>query len=189
MVHRAGDSTLKPSPTFRTLISEEQLLARIHELGVQISRDYAGKRPLLVSVLKGGYIFLADLSRAISENHEVDFMAVSSYAGGTSSTGSVRILNDLSQSIKGRHVLLIEDIYDTGLTLRYLRNHLELREPASLAICTLLRKIRPQHAGVVLEYVGFDIPDEFVVGYGLDYDEIYRNLKDISILELPPDQE
>lgn len=165
------------------------LQVRIREMGTQISKDYRDKRPLLVSILKGGFIFLADLSRSIDTDHEVDFMSVSSYAGGTSSTGSVRILSDLSQSIKGRHVILIEDIYDTGLTLRYLRNHLELREPASLAICTLLRKTRPKHANVLLEYIGFDIPDEFVVGYGLDYDELYRNLRGISILELPEDED
>ena len=182
-------TALNPSPTFRTLISAEDLRARIQELGARIAEDYRGKRPLLVSILKGGFVFLADLTRSMYEDHEVDFMAVSSYAGGTRSSGSVRILGDLSQSIKGRHVLLIEDIYDTGLTLLYLKNHLELREPASLKICTLLRKERAFHAGVTLDYVGFEIPDEFVVGYGLDYEEIYRNLPEIAILQLPPKTE
>ena len=166
-----------------TLLAKDVLDARVREIGAQISEDYREKRPILVSVLKGGFVFHADLIRAIDEPHEVDFMAVSSYAGGTTSSGSVRILGDLSQSIKGRHIVLIEDIYDTGLTLSYLRNHLQLREPASLAICTLLRKKRPHAADVPLEYVGFDIPDELVVGYGLDYDELYRNLPDIAILE------
>ncbi len=180
---------MSPSHSFRTLIPEEQLRRRVAELGAQIAGDFSGKRPLLISILKGGFMFLADLSRAVREDHEVDFMAVSSYAGGKISTGSVRILSDLSQSIKGRHVILIEDIYDTGLTLRYLKNHLQLREPASLSICTLLRKERPEHAGVELDYVGFEIPDEFVVGYGLDFEEIYRNLPEIAILEMAPTTE
>lgn len=171
----------------KTLISAEELARRVGEIGAEISSEFEGKRPLLVSILKGGFIFHADLTRAVTIPHEVDFMGVSSYMGGAESSGTVRILNDLSQSIKGRHVILIEDIFDTGLTLGYLRNHLLLRSPASFSICTLLRKEKADAVDVPLEYVGFDIPDEFVVGYGLDYDELYRNLPEIAVLDLNSD--
>ncbi len=168
----------------KILIPEQRIQARIKELGAQISRDYEGQRLLLVCVLKGGVMFLSDLRRAISTPHEIDFMAISSYGGTkTESSGIVRILMDLNTNIYGRHVLIVEDIIDTGHTLQYITENLETRDPASLKICTLLNKPERREVPIKVDYVGFDIPNEFVVGYGLDYDELYRNMPFIGVLK------
>lgn len=168
----------------KVLISREQLHARIAELGETISRDYAERNLLLVCVLKGGVLFLSDLTRAIRAPHEFDFMAISSYGGArTESTGVVRILMDLNSNIENRNVLIIEDIVDTGRTLSYITQNLRTRAPASLKICTLLNKPSRREVEVKLDYVGFDVPNEFVVGYGLDFDELYRNLPFIGVLK------
>jgi hypoxanthine phosphoribosyltransferase len=158
------------------------LQARVAELGAQIACDYAGRAPVLVGILKGATLFVADLARAINLPVEFDFMAVSSYGSATTSSGIVRITKDLDSSIDGRDVILVEDIVDSGMTLRYLREYLERRNPASLAVCTLLDKQVARKADVAVEYVGFQIPDAFVVGYGLDYAERYRNLPYVGIL-------
>ena len=167
----------------KILIQEDEIRRRVKELGEEISRDYQGKEPTLVSILKGGIIFLSDLVRALSILHEIDFMSVSSYDGGTESSGVVRILADLSINIEGRDVIIVEDIVDTGLTLDYIRHILLARHPESLRICTLLDKKSRRRVEVPLDYVGFVIPDAFVIGYGLDYAEKYRNLPYIAILE------
>ena len=168
----------------RVLISEEQIQGRITEMAAQIEADYADKEDLLlICVLKGGYIFLGDLSRALKRPHGLDFMGVSSYGSGTSSSGAVQIIMDLKQPIYGRHVLIVEDIIDSGRTLSYMRQNLLARQPASLQICSLLNKPSRREVEVPVEYIGFDIPDEFVVGYGLDFDELYRNLPYIAVLK------
>lgn len=168
----------------KILIPSDRLQARIYELGAQISRDYGESRPLLVCVLKGGVMFLSDLSRALSIPHELDFMAISSY-GGTrvESSGVVRIIMDLNANIQGRHVLIVEDIVDTGHTLHYMVDTLHTRNPASLKVCALLNKPDRRDVEIKLDYVGFDVPNEFVVGYGLDFDELYRNLPYIGVLK------
>lgn len=166
----------------RVLITEEQIRQRVAELGSLISKDYEGKDLTLICILKGGILFLADLMRAITIPLSVDFMATSSYGASTESSGVVRILKDLDMAIDARHVLLVEDIIDTGHTLDYLVRILQERQPASLRICTLLNKPTRREVEISLDYVGFDIPNEFVVGYGLDYNEIYRNLPYIGIL-------
>ena len=166
----------------KVLIDEERLQERIRELGRELSQDYAGRELLLVGVLKGAVFFMADLMRNLSVPCEIDFMAISSYGAATDSSGVVRILKDLDINIEGRHVLVVEDIIDSGLTLSYLLRNLESREPASLEICALLTKPDRREIDVPVKYVGFEIPNEFVVGYGLDYNEHYRNLRDISTL-------
>ena len=167
----------------RVLFTEEALRARVGELAQQINRDLAGKEPVLISVLRGSFIFMADLVRAIELPCRVDFMAVSSYGSGTTSSGQVKITKDLSESIEGRDVLVVEDILDSGNTLSYLLKLLEARHPASIRLCTLLDKPERRTKPVAVQYTGFTIPDEFVVGYGLDYDEKYRNLPYIGILK------
>jgi len=164
------------------LIPAEELQARIAELGRQITTDYAGRSPLLVGVLKGAIVFMVDLVRNINLPLEVDFMAISSYGSSTESTGVVRILKDLDQAIDGREVLVVEDIVDTGLTLRYIVENLRDRNPASVRICALLLKRKGRQTAPPLDYVGFEIPDQFVVGYGLDYAEHYRNLPFVGVL-------
>lgn len=164
------------------LITKEQIHDRIRELGAQITRDYAGKSPLLIGVLKGAFMFMSDLSRAIDLPVEVDFMAVSSYGAATKTSGIVRIVKDLDIDLGDRDVIIVEDIVDSGLTLSYLRKGLLARKPASLEICALLVKHDQQRAHVEVPYVGFDIPAEFVVGYGLDVAERHRNLADIWIV-------
>lgn len=163
------------------VVSAEDLQARVRELGAEITADYADRPPLLVCVLKGGFPFLADLVRAIDLHVEVDFMAVSSYGSATKTSGIVRILKDLDAELRDRHVLIVEDVIDSGLTLRYLRRNLQVREPASLEVCTLLLKEGLQTDDPDLRYVGFKIPADFVIGYGLDVDEKYRNLPDLRI--------
>ena len=165
------------------LIPSEEIDRRVAELGREISSDYQGSVPILVSILKGGVVFQADLMRRLSILHEIDFLSVSSYEGGTQSTGVVKILKDLGNPITDRDVLLVEDIVDTGLTLSYLREILEARKPRSLKVCTLLNKVDARIKDVHIDYVGFDIPTEFVIGYGLDYDEKYRHLPFIGIMK------
>jgi hypoxanthine phosphoribosyltransferase len=168
----------------RILITHEALQRRTAELGETISRDYAGKDLLLVCILKGGVLFLSDLIRSIRVPHAIDFMAISSYGGArTESSGVVRILMDLNANIENRNVLIVEDIIDTGRTLAYITENLRTRNPASLKICTLLNKPSRREVHVPIDYVGFDIPNEFVVGYGLDYGELYRNLPFVGILK------
>jgi hypoxanthine phosphoribosyltransferase len=164
------------------LISEEQLQTRIKELAAQIDADYAGRDLLMVGVLKGAIMVMADLARAMRLPVEMDWMAVSSYGSGTKSSGVVRILKDLDTDITGRHVLVVEDIVDSGLTLSWLAGNLRSRQPASLAVCTMLRKPASVQTHVEVAYTGFDIGDEFVVGYGLDYAQRYRNLPFIGTL-------
>lgn len=166
------------------LITEEELQAKTSELGRAISVDYQGRDLLAICILRGAVVFLSDLIRHITIPHEMDFMAVSSYGGTrTESSGVVRILMDLATSIEGRDVLIVEDIVDTGLTLNYIIDNLKTRRPASLRTCALLNKQARRQVDVPLDYVGFDIPDKFVIGYGLDYDEKYRNLPFIGVLK------
>lgn len=169
--------------TGEVLISEEDLQARIAELGKQIASDYADREPLLIAVLKGAFIFMGDLCRAIEVPLEVDFMAVSSYGASTKSSGVVRIVKDLDIDLSGRHVIIVEDIVDSGLTLRYLRRTLQARGPASLEVCALFSRDGNDAESLDLRYVGFEIPDAFIVGYGLDVAERYRNLRDIRVFD------
>jgi hypoxanthine phosphoribosyltransferase len=164
------------------LLSGEQIGARVAELGRRLAADYAGRTPVLVSVLKGSIVFLADLIRAMDVPLNVDLMEVSSYGSGTDSSGQVRILKDLSSSIEGRDVVVVEDIIDTGLTLNYLLRYLAERHPASVRVCCLLDKPARRLAEIEIDYRGFSIPDRFVIGYGLDYDERYRNLPYVGVL-------
>lgn len=166
----------------RIVVSEEQLQTRLKEIAAQIERDYAGQDLLLIGVLKGAVMVMADLSRHINRHVEIDWMAVSSYGSGTKSSGVVRILKDLDRDITGRNVLIIEDIVDTGLTLDWLRTNLESRGAKSVEIMTVLRKPDSAIVRVDVRYVGFDIPKDFVIGYGLDFDEKYRNLPFIAVL-------
>ena len=165
-----------------TLFSEKQIQDRLAELAVEIERDYQGKDILMVGVLRGAVMVMADLARHFGRHVEMDWMAISSYGSGTKSSGVVRILKDLDTDISGRDVLVVEDIIDTGLTLSWLVSNLSSRGPASVEICTLLRKPEAQRMAVAVKYVGFDIPNEFVVGYGLDYAEKYRNLPFVGTL-------
>ncbi len=164
------------------LIDAGALQRRVRELGEEITADYAGRELLLVGVLKGAVFFMADLMRAISVPCEIDFMAISSYGASTDSSGVVRILKDLDINIEGRHVLVIEDIIDSGLTLSYLIRNLESREPASLEVCALLTKPERREIEVDVRYTGFEIPNRFVIGYGLDFAERYRNLPYVGVL-------
>jgi hypoxanthine phosphoribosyltransferase len=166
------------------LVPEDRLQARVAELGAEITRDYAGQDLLLVCVLRGGVMFLADLMRHINMPHAIDFMAISSYGVGVrESTGNIRIGLDLQQNIEGRHVLVVEDIVDTGHTVAAVLKMLATRRPASLKICTLLDKSERRQVEVPIHYVGFDIPNKFVFGYGLDIDELYRNLPFIGVVK------
>ena len=162
--------------------TEEQILAKLRELAARIEADYEGKDLLLVGVLRGAVMVMADLARSFSRHVEMDWMAISSYGSGTKSSGVVRIQKDLDTDITNRHVLIVEDIIDTGLTLSWLVSNLTSRRPASVEICTLLRKPEALQMSVEVKYVGYDIPNEFVVGYGLDYAERYRNLRSIGTL-------
>jgi hypoxanthine phosphoribosyltransferase len=165
------------------LIDEETLAARVAELGVEVSVDYEGRDLLLIGVLKGAVFFMADLMRHLTVACEVDFMAISSYGDATDSSGIVRILKDLDINIEGRDVLVVEDIIDSGLTLSYLIRNLESREPATLEVCALLTKPSRREIDVPVRYVGFEIPNKFVVGYGLDFAERYRNLPYVGVLD------
>jgi hypoxanthine phosphoribosyltransferase len=169
------------------VVSEKDLQARILELGAEITKDYAGRPPLLVGVLKGAFMFMADLARAIALPVEFDFMAVSSYGSSTRSSGVVRIVKDLDLDLTDRHVLIVEDIVDSGLTLQYLRRNLMARNPASLEVCALLVREGLQAKDPDLRYVGFHIPPDFVIGYGLDVAERYRNLPYLCVYQPPDD--
>ena len=184
MSHPAPLATLRDPATLRVLISADRIQLRIAEIGQQIDEDLPGDGPIyLVGILKGSFIFMADLARANRRSARIEFMGVSSYGRGKSSSGEVRVLKDLDVSIAGADVIIVEDIVDSGITLTYLKSLLEARQPRTLRIATLLdkpeRRMRPVH----VDYVGFQIPDEFVVGYGLDFAEDYRNLKEVCILE------
>lgn len=189
----APEGTTLPSRQHRLgeiLISGDEIQARVRELGARITKDYDGRVPVLITVLRGGVLFLADLMRAIGVDHEIDFMAVSSYGyAETRSSGVVRILSDLTMNIEGRDVIIIEDIIDTGLTLSYIKENLETRRPSSLRICALLDKKERRVKPVDVDYIGFEIPDKFVVGYGLDFAERYRNLPHIVAVKEPVDAE
>ncbi|MBR6114833.1 MAG: hypoxanthine phosphoribosyltransferase [Oscillospiraceae bacterium] len=165
------------------LYSEEDIRRRVRELGAEISRDYAGREPLFVGVLKGCFMFMADLMREVTIPCGVDFMVVSSYGSSTKTSGAVEIIKDLSQDVTGRDLIIVEDILDTGVTLNYLTGYLKNRHPASVSIVTLLDKPERRRADVQAKYIGYVVPDEFVVGYGLDYAEKYRNLPCIGVLK------
>ena len=167
----------------RVLFTEEELRQRVAELAAEIERDYEGKEPVLVSVLRGSFVFMADLVRSLNLPCTVDFMAVSSYGAGSTSSGQVKIVKDLSEQIEGKDVIVVEDILDSGNTLSYLLKILEARHPASIRLCTLLDKPSRRVKPVELHYCGFSIPDYFVVGYGLDYAERYRNIPYIGVLK------
>lgn len=166
----------------RILIGSADIQRRVQQLGNEIARDYDGTVPILVNILKGAFVFLADLSRCLTIPHEVDFMAISSYHGGTRSTGVVKIEKDLKTNITDRDVIIVEDIVDTGLTISHLVELLSTRGPRSLRVCTLLDKTAARQKDIRLTYTGFEIPNEFVVGYGLDYEEKFRNLPFIGVL-------
>lgn len=177
--------TLDPPPGIkRVLIDADELAARVRELGRQLSQDYADRQPVLIGVLTGAVVFLADLMRNMDVLVRCDFMGVSSYGAASRSSGIVKITADLSTSIEGRDVVLVEDIIDTGRTISYLKRNLETRHPASVRICTLLDKIERREVPVDLDYVGFTIPSEFVVGYGLDHAGLYRNLPYLAALDV-----
>lgn len=167
----------------KILIDEKTLQNRVAQLGAELSKDYEGKFPLLICVLKGAVIFMSDLVQKIDTAIEMDFMATSSYGHSTETSGQVRILKDLDKSVENRHVLIVEDIIDSGLTLTYIKNMLKERHPQSIKVCTLLEKPARRISQVDIDYIGFEVPDEFVVGYGLDYAEKYRNLPYIGVLK------
>ena len=167
----------------KVLFSEEQLKSAVEKIAGEINRDYEGKEPVLIGILKGSVVFMADLMRKISVDCTTDFMSVSSYGGGTETSGSVRIRKDLDRSITGKDVIVIEDILDSGTTLSHLLEILEVRRPNSLKLCVLLDKPERRVTPVKYDYVGLTVPDEFIVGYGLDYDEKYRNLPYIGVLK------
>jgi hypoxanthine phosphoribosyltransferase len=165
------------------LITSQEIEDKVREIGARITEDYKGEKPLLIGILRGAVVIMSDLMRNIDLQCELDFMDISSYGTGTSSSGVVRILKDLEEDITDRHVLIVEDIIDTGLTLSYLMRSLQARKPASLEICALLSKPSRRRADLNVRYLGFEVPDEFVVGYGLDYAGAYRNLPDICVLK------
>lgn len=167
----------------KVLYSEEELKAKCAEMGAQITRDYAGKNLLLVTVLKGAVVYFTDLMRAIDLPCTIDFMIVSSYGSGVKTSGVVKIVKDLDTDLSGKDLLIVEDILDTGLTLSYLKSMLQARNPASIRIATLLDKPDRRKADIKADYIGYEVPDEFVVGYGLDYDEKYRNLPYVGVLK------
>ena len=170
----------------QVLLSAPEISVIVARLGGEISRDYHDRHPVLISLLKGGVVFLADLIRQITIPHHIEFLQVSSYGSSTTSSGRVKILTDLGVSIEGRDVLIVEDVIDTGTTLAYIVDMLRLRNPGSLEICALLRKRVPQPSGIPVRYLGHEIPNHFVVGYGLDYDENFRHLPFVAALEIIP---
>lgn len=184
MTEPAEQPILEADPAIgKVVLTGPQLAERIREMGAQLSADYRGEAPLLVCVLRGAYVFLTDLARAIDLPIEIDFIAVSSYGSSTRTSGVVRLVKDLEVDLTGRHVILVEDIVDTGLTLRYLRRSLEARGPASLEVCALLARETADLESLGVRYVGFTIPGDFVIGYGLDVEERYRNLPFIALYE------
>ncbi len=176
------DASHVENDLLNVLYTEEQIRARLGELAADIETDYDGQDLLIVGILRGAVMVMADLARSFTRHIEMDWMAISSYGSGTKSSGVVRILKDLDTDISGRHVVIVDEIIDTGLTLSWLTSNLASRSPASVEICTLLRKPEALQMPVDVKYIGWDIPDEFVVGYGLDYRERYRNLRDIGTL-------
>lgn len=172
-------------PRFTVILSEDEIQKRVKELGRQIREDYQDRAEelVLIGILKGSFVFLADLVRAVDLPLDVDFIGLSSYGDATSSSGVVRLTSDLSKPVAGRHVIVVEDIVDTGLTMRYLLENLRTRNPASVKLCSLLEKPSKNQANVTVDYLGFTIPDEFVLGYGLDYQGKYRNLPFVGVLE------
>jgi hypoxanthine phosphoribosyltransferase len=171
------------SSNLKCLISREEIESTVKRLAADIRKDYHDKNPLAVGVLKGSFIFLADLVRTLDFNHEVEFVRLSSYGSGTTSTGQITMIHDLHVSIEGRHVLVVEDIVDTGNSIAFLMNYLSEKQPASLKLCALMDKPSRRQVGVQIDYRGFIVPNVFLVGYGLDYDEKYRNLPDICTLQ------
>lgn len=169
-------------PLKKVLINQEQIQKRAQELGAQISKDYEGKRPIIIGILRGAVVFFGDLVKNISVDCNFDFMCLSSYSG-TSSSGKVRLILDLREDIKNRHVIILEDIIDTGLTAKYITDLLKTRAPASIEVCTLLDKPSRREVEIKPKYVGFEIANEFVVGYGLDYNQLYRNLPFIGVFD------
>jgi hypoxanthine phosphoribosyltransferase len=167
------------------VVSAAEIADAVRELGTRISKDYEGRNPILVNLLKGGVVFLADLMRQVTIPHQIDFLSVSSYGNGTNSSGSVRIVEDLETNIAGRDVIIVEDVLDTGRTLAYILNMLEIRSPRSLEVCALLSKKLPSQTDIHVKYLGVEIPDVFVVGYGLDYDEDFRHLPHVARLSIP----
>ena len=167
----------------KVLLTREQIDARVSELGQALTEKFSGQEPLFIGILKGSFIFMADLIRKVDLKCAMDFMAVSSYGAGTTSSGAVKINKDLNEDISGRHIVIVEDILDSGVTLNYLCGYLQNRKPASITLVTLLDKPARRKAPVKADYVGFEVPDEFVVGYGLDYTEKYRNLPFVGILK------
>ena len=165
------------------LFSKEQIAKRVKELGKQLSEDYAGKTPIFVCILKGSSLFFSDLVKEVTVPMTFDFMSISSYGGGTVSSGQVKLIKDLDSSIENKHVVIVEDIVDTGHTLSYLIKNLQVRKPASVKICTLLNKECRREVDLKPDYVGFEVDNYFVVGYGLDYDEVYRNLPEVGVLK------
>jgi len=172
----------KHNDILHILVDRDTLSKRVDEMGKQISKDFAGKRPLIISILKGSWIFLADLVRAMDIDADVDFMAISSYGSGTNSTGEIKLIMDLNRSVKGRDVLIVEDIIDSGLTMDYMLKLLKARGANTVTIATLLSKPSRRKIQIPIDYVGFEIEDKFVIGYGLDFDEKFRGLKDIAVL-------
>jgi hypoxanthine phosphoribosyltransferase len=167
----------------KVIITREEIAKRIAELAAEIRRDYKGKNPLLIGILKGSFVFLSDLMRSMNMPVEVDFVRLSSYGAGTENSGKIKLVKDVEIPIKGRHVLVVEDIIDRGLTVRFLLDYLSFRKPSSLKLCALFDKPSRRKVEVPIDYVGFTVPDEFVVGYGLDLDEKFRYLPDLCILE------
>jgi hypoxanthine phosphoribosyltransferase len=174
---------LPQRPALKRLIGRAQLRRRVGELAEEIARDYRDRQPLLVGTLKGSFVFLADLARRLPLPLEIDFIGVASYGQGRQSSGQVHVYHEPRSELRGRHVVLVEDIVDTGLTLAELRRYLQGRGPASLRVCALLMKRRAQQAGVTVDYLGFLVPDDFLVGYGLDWAERYRNLPEVYVLD------
>lgn len=169
------------------MLGAQEIERRVRELGREIAEDYLGKDLVLVGVLRGAFVFLADLARAIDLPLAIDFLGVASYGDETRSSGVVRMTSDLSLPIKGKHIVVVEDIVDTGLTARYLMKNLQTRQPASVALCSLLEKPMKNRSGIPIRYLGFSIPDQFVVGYGMDLAAVYRNLPYIGVLDAPGD--
>lgn len=167
----------------KILLTEEQLDKRVQELGEDLTKKFAGEEPLFIGILKGSFVFMADLIRKVNLKCSMDFMAVSSYGNGTSTSGAVKINKDLNEDITGRHIVIVEDILDSGVTLNYLCGYLQNRKPASITLVTLLDKPARRKAPVKADFIGFEVPDEFVVGYGLDYAEKYRNLPFVGVLK------
>jgi hypoxanthine phosphoribosyltransferase len=177
------EGTIYRKHNLKALISTDRLKKRVKELAREISKDYEGKNPIIVAILKGSFVFLADLIREIKIPHQIDFISVASYGSRKKASGVVRLLKDLNTNIEGKDVIIVEDIIDSGLTLNYIRNNLLTRNPKSLEVATLLNKKKTRKVKIPLKYIGFSIPDNFVIGYGLDYDERYRNLPYVAKLE------